>query len=125
MFDLEKEIKQWLKSFSKHRAFDHGAIREMELHLRDHIEDLMASGHSQQEAFKLAVAEFGDIGSMADEDFLNVKRKTTWRSILHAGMIKSFYFTAIRHFFRHRNYFLINITGLTMGMACFIMIALY
>jgi putative ABC transport system permease protein len=125
MFDLEKEIRQWLKSFSKHRAFDHGALREMELHLRDHIEDLMASGHSEQEAFKLAVAEFGDIGSMADEDFLNVKRKTTWRSILHAAMIKSFYFTALRHFFKHRNYFLINITGLTIGMACFIMIALY
>jgi putative ABC transport system permease protein len=125
MFDLEKEIKQWLKSFSKHQAFDHGAVREMELHLRDHIEDLVTNGHSEQEAFELAVAEFGDIGSMADEDFLNVKRKTTWRSIFHAAMIKSFYFTAIRHFFRHRNYFLINLSGLTIGMACFIMISLY
>ncbi|HEY5748596.1 MAG TPA: ABC transporter permease [Chryseolinea sp.] len=125
MFDLEKEIKQWLKSFRKHRAFDHGSVREMELHLRDHIEDLMASGHSEQEAFKLAVAEFGDINSMAGEEFLNLKRKTTWRSVIHAAMVKNYYFTAIRHFLRHRNYFLINLSGLTIGMACFIMISLY
>jgi len=125
MFDLEKEIKQWLKSFSKHGTFEHGAVREMELHLRDHIEDLIASGRSEQEAFKIAVGAFGDINRLASEEFLNVKRKTTLRSVVHSAVVKSYYFTAIRHFFKHRNYFLINLSGLAIGMACFIMIALY
>ena len=123
MFDLEKEIRQWLRSFRKH--FDHGSIREMELHLRDHIDDLIGKGNSEEEAFRLSVAEFGDINAMAREEFLNVKRKTTLKSLLHAAMFKSFYFTAVRHFFKHINYFLINITGLAIGITCFIMISLY
>ena len=44
MFDLESAIKSWLKSFSEYRSFDHGSVREMELHIRDHIDDLMAEG---------------------------------------------------------------------------------
>jgi len=123
MFDLEKEITQWLRSFRKH--FDHGSIREMELHLRDHIDDLVGKGNTEEEAFRLAVAEFGDINAMAREEFLNVKRKTTLKSLLHAAMFKSFYFTTVRHFFKHSNYFLINITGLAIGITCFIMISLY
>jgi putative ABC transport system permease protein len=125
MFDLEKEIKQWLRSFSKHQAFDHGSLREMELHLRDQIEDLVASGKSEEEAFRLAVAEFGNIDSMASEEFQNLRRRTKFVSIIYTALAKNFYFTAIRHFFKHRNYFLINISGLAIGISCFIMISLY
>src|SRR5688572_11894638 len=125
MFDLEKEIKQWLRSFSRHRAFDHGSLREMELHLRDQIEDLMAGGRSEEEAFRLAVAEFGNIDSMANEEFLNLRRKTNLAAIIYTALAKNFYFTAIRHFFKYRNYFLINISGLSIGIGCFIMISLY
>ncbi|GHN02343.1 ABC transporter permease [Cytophagales bacterium WSM2-2] len=125
MFDLEKAILQWVKSFGKHQAFDHGAIREMELHLRDHITDLISQGHSEQEAFKLAVAEFGDIRGMAQEEFQNLQRKRTVSSVMHAAMIRSFYFTGVRHFFKHKNYFLISTSGLALGIACFIMISLY
>jgi putative ABC transport system permease protein len=125
MFDLEKGIKQWLRSFRKHRAFNHGSIREMELHLRDHIEDLIAKGHTEQEAFQLAVEEFGDISAMAKEEFRNLKRKQTLMSLIHTAMLKNFYFSSIRHFFKHRNYFLINISGLATGIACFMMISLY
>ena len=125
MFDLEKEIKQWLRSFNKHRAFDHGSLREMELHLRDQIEDLVTSGRSEEEAFRLAVAEFGNIDSMANEEFQNLSRKRNIASVIYTALAKNFYFTAIRHFFKHRYYFLINISGLGIGIACFIMISLY
>lgn len=125
MFDLEKEMKQWLRSFGKHRAFDHGSIREMELHLRDHIEDLIANGHSEKEAFNRAVEEFGDIDSIADEEFRTLQRKRTLTSIIHIAMVRNYYFTAIRHFIKRRNYFLINLFGLTIGLAGFILISLY
>lgn len=125
MFDLEKEIKQWLRSFNKHQAFDHGSIREMELHLRDHIDDLVAQGHDAEQAFQLAVADFGSIDSMAREEFQNIRRKRSLASMIHAALVRNFYFTATRQFFKHRNYFLINISGLAIGIACFIMISLY
>ena len=41
------------------------------------------------------------------------------------GMIKNFYVTAIRNLLKHRRYFLINISGLAIGMASFIFITLY
>ena len=80
MFDLESSIKQWLRLFSKHRAFDHGSVREMELHIRDHIDDLLANGYDEQKAFELAVEEFGEIPNMAKEEFWNLKTKTTLMS---------------------------------------------
>jgi putative ABC transport system permease protein len=122
MFNLEKSIQQWLRLFRKHQAFDYGSIREMELHLRDHIDDLVAGGCSEQEAFKIAVAEFGDIDSMAREEFTNIATK---RSLVHTAVLKNFYVTSVRHFFRRWNYFVINISGLTIGIGCFIMISLY
>ena len=61
MFDLEHEIKKWLRLFSKHRAFDHGSIREMEVHLREHIDHLIGTGDSPEQAFHKAVKSFGDI----------------------------------------------------------------
>ena len=51
MFDLDKSLQSWLKAFRKHKAFGHGTIREMELHLRDHIDDLVSSGLNEQDAF--------------------------------------------------------------------------
>ena len=71
MFNLENSINKWLRTFSKYRAFSHGSIREMELHLRDHIEDLTAKGLNEKDAFNKAVTEFGQINMMAKEEFSN------------------------------------------------------
>lgn len=43
----------------------------------------------------------------------------------HAGMLKNFYFIAVRKLFRDRSYFAINISGLAVGIASFTFIALY
>lgn len=40
-------------------------------------------------------------------------------------MLKNFYLTAIRNLLKHKSYFLINISGLAIGIASFIFIALY
>lgn len=50
MFNLEDEIKKWLYKFRKHKALNHGAMREMELHLRDHIDDLRNAGYTEEHA---------------------------------------------------------------------------
>ena len=67
MFNLEKSIQRWLKSFQKQRAFDEGTIHEMELHLRDHMDDLISGGLTEKEAFEEAVKSFGNIPPVAEE----------------------------------------------------------
>lgn len=116
MFDLEKSIRLWLKAFRKYRAFDHGSIREMELHVRDHIDDLMADGHSERSAFELAVAEFGEVPAMADEAFLNYRRKTTLRSIIFNTMVKNYSKTSLRGLMKNPLTSFINIFGLSVAI---------
>lgn len=51
-FDLEKELLNWKKKLSTSSAFESGDIIEYEIHLRDHIEQLIEDGFSEEEAFK-------------------------------------------------------------------------
>ncbi len=125
MFDLENAIKRWLRAFSKHEAFDEGTLQEMELHLRDHIDDLISSGLTQEQAFQKAVNEFGDVPDMAKEEYWNHQRKPTLRTFINTSILRNFYFIAIRNLLKHRRYFAINILGLSIGMASFIFISLY
>ncbi len=125
MFDLEKAIEEWLKLFNKHQAFDHGSVREMELHLRDHIDDLIGEGNSEEEAFRIATNEFGEIPKMAKEEFWNQKRKPTVRSVIRLAILKNYYFTTIRNLMKHKNYFFINVAGLAIGIASVLFISLY
>lgn len=120
MFELEKEIQQWLRSFRKHRAFDHGSVREMEQHLRDHIEDLIAKGKSSDEAFKIATKEFGDIAPIANEEFTNLKRKKTLATVVHSATLpmNKFSFTiAMRNILRRPLFSFIKIAGLSVGVS--------
>ena len=125
MFDLEKAINNWLRLFRKHQAFNTGSIREMELHLRDHIEDLVAEGKSEQDAFYLAVEEFGNIRPVAREEFQHNIQKNSYLSILQLSMLKNYIIIATRNFRKHKFYALVNILGLTMGLSIVFMIGLF
>ncbi|UII31060.1 ABC transporter permease [Fulvivirga ulvae] len=121
-FDLEKAINQWLKTFRKHKAFDDGSVREMEVHLRDHIDDLLAEGYSEQEAFNFAVDEFGEIEGVADQEFMHVKRRTSFAGI---HIYRNYLKIALRGFTRQPFFTFLNIFGLAIGMAGSLLIALY
>jgi putative ABC transport system permease protein len=125
MFILDNAIKQWLKSFSKHRAFNHGSVREMEMHLRDHIEDLIGNGNTEQQAFEMAVSEFGEIPNMAEEEFRNQKRKTTILTIIHTNMLNNYIKIAVRSFTKQPFFTFLNTFGLAIGMAGGLLIALF
>ncbi len=122
MFDLENSIKLWLKSFRKHRAFDYGSIREMELHLRDHIDDLKSEGHSDEVAFKLAVAEFGEIPNVAKEEFNNLKSAS---SSTYLGMLRNNLKIAVRSITKQPFFSVLNTFGLAIGIAGSILIGLF
>jgi hypothetical protein len=59
MFNLEKEIKKWRKSLNANEALEDGAKEELECHLRDKIEYLIASGNTEEEAFEEALRKIG------------------------------------------------------------------
>lgn len=125
MFDLESSIRSWLRLFRKHQAFNHGSIREMELHLRDHIDDLLTAGYSEQHAFDMAVREFGEINPMAREEYWNLKPKSTSIFSLNITMFNNYFKIAIRNFWKHKFYAFVNILGLTMGLTIVFMIGLF
>lgn len=125
MFNLEKSIKQWLKQFRKHRAFNHGSIREMELHIRDHIEDLIGEGLTEEKAFNKAVDEFGDIQPMATEEYWNKKSKSIYNSTLYSAMFNNYFKIALRNLWNHKFYAFINIIGLTLGLSIVFIIGLF
>ena len=122
MFDLDKSIKEWLIQFSKHSAFDHGTVREMELHLYDHIDDLISQGHSEESAFKKAVVDFGEVPLMAHEEFRNKKSKTTLRSILFTTMYKNYTKASYRRLLKHPVSSVINLLGLAIAIGVSILV---
>lgn len=124
MFDLESSIQLWLRLFRKHQAFNHGSVREMELHLRDHIDDLIAQGHEPHEAFEKAVESFGEIQIVAKEELWNQKKKTQY-TILNIIMLNNYFQIALRNMRKHKFYAMINIIGLTMGLSIVMLIGLF
>ncbi len=116
MFDLEKSIQRWLKNFRKHQAYDEASFYEMELHLRDHIEDLVGQGLTEQEAFATAVGEFGDIPAVAKEEYWTQKREKTIRTMLYSTLFKNYYKTSVRSMMRNPLSSMINIVGLSAAI---------
>ncbi len=116
MFDLEKSISKWLKAFRKHPAYDEASFYEMELHLRDHIEDLVSNGLSEQVAFEKAVAEFGDIPKVAKEEYQNQQRRRTLGSVLYSTLFKNYYKTTLRSMMRNPLSSFINVVGLAAAI---------
>lgn len=116
MFNLEKSIKEWLKSFRKHKYFNDGAIHEMELHLRDHMDDLVSEGQSEQKAFEEAIIEFGEIPKMAQEEFYIIRTKTTIMSIIRTTLLKNYFKTSFRSLLKHPLNSFINIFGLSVAI---------
>jgi len=122
MFNLEKSIKEWLRKIRKHQAFDDGTQQEMEVHLRDHIEDLISEGYTEKEAFDLAVQEFGDIQPVAKEEYTTIARKPTIGSLLRLAIMKSYFKVVLRSLLKNPLHSFINIFGLStaLGIAIFV-----
>ncbi len=121
MFQLEKAITQWLMNLRKHRAFDDGTIQEMEIHLRDHMEDLMNQGRTEEEAFQEAIEAFGEVSYVAEEEFSNLKSKGTFKSLLFKAMLSNYFKTTMRGMMKHPLNSFINVFGLAVAIgACMV-----
>jgi len=67
MFDLEKSIVEWRTRMVAAGVTTPAPLEELELHLRDEIEQQMKSGLSEPKAFELAAATVGPAGLLTRE----------------------------------------------------------
>ena len=66
MYNLETAIKAWRQDLQK-SGVDPDSIEEIESHLRDSIDDQVASGSTVEEAFHTAVSQIGGTRDLARE----------------------------------------------------------
>jgi len=130
MFDLDKEIKKWRKELRKNEAIEDGYVEELESHLRDEIDRQLNEGLSRGEAFKRAVEEIGEVENIGAEYYkTNTRRlsgKPPWQNKLWMpGLVASYFKVAFRKIKRQKGYSFINISGLAIGLSCFILIGLW
>jgi putative ABC transport system permease protein len=130
MFDLDEAIKQWRKSFRKNEALEDGYIEELECHLRDKVDHLKSRGLGEREAFAEAVETIGERDQIGEEYFKTSTRKRSgrppWKKArFSAALMPNYFKTASRKISRQKVFSLINIAGLTVGLACCAVIILY
>ncbi len=127
MFELEKAIKKWIKDLYKNEAFEDGYIEELESHLRETINVKICEGMKPKEAFEKAVIAIGSPESMGAEFYKTHTGRLSGRPPWQAprfmpALLWNYWKIALRKLRRHRGYSFINIVGLSIGMACCILI---
>lgn len=130
MFDLEKAIKEWKRKLRKNPAYEDGDIEELESHLRDRIETLKAESYTVQQAFDMAANEVGDIDHIGTE--LSKTRIKGNHSSTHweqssgiSSLLPNYLKIAWRNLTLRKGYSVINIIGLSIGLAACILITVY
>ena len=81
MFDLEVQIHSWSDHLRKHGNFTEADITELENHLRDEIDDLIAAGLTPDESFLISVKRLGNVDAISHE-FAKVNTENLWRHLL-------------------------------------------
>jgi putative ABC transport system permease protein len=130
MFDLEELIKKWKKGLAANQNLEDGYIAELESHLRDEVEDFVRQGMSTEEAFRKASEAMGESGQVGSEFY---KVYTTRRSGRPSwqpprfvpGLVWNYFKVTLRIIKRQKGYSFLNIAGLAVGMAAFLLIFLY
>ncbi|WP_062465206.1 permease prefix domain 1-containing protein [Demequina soli] len=82
--DVEAEITRWRAYLDARGAVAPADADELEDHLRGQVEDLMASGLSDEEAFLVAVKRLGSQDEVARE-FARQHSKRLWRQLVLDG----------------------------------------
>jgi putative ABC transport system permease protein len=130
-FDLEKAIAAWRRPFEHNRAFSGEDTEELEGSLRDRVAALVETGLTEEAAFRTAVGRMGAYGT-AEAEYRKVywgklqrqhqlKNELQWR----LSMLKNYLKIALRNLGKQKGYTFINVAGLAVGLACFILISLF
>jgi|SRR5579884_818387 len=80
MPEREELIAQWRGNLAQTTGCNREVLDELESHLRDELQQLIQSGHSEEQAFALAVSRLGPPGALATE-FAKVAEPASWLPI--------------------------------------------
>jgi putative ABC transport system permease protein len=122
MFDLEQAIKSWKRGLAKSPSLEDSFIAELEAALRDEVAALILGGMAEEDAFRKVLAEMGEAAAIGRE-FEKVRRPDRTRFM--SGLAWNYFKMVVRKLRRQKAYSLITLTGLTVGIAAFILIILY
>jgi len=130
MFDLEQAIKKWKQGLAANQAMEEGYVAELEGHLRDRLEELTGQGVTIEDAFQQVVEAMGKTEQIGGEYYKahTVRRsgRPPWQPPRFMPALAWNYFkVAGRKISKQKGYTFINIAGLTIGMAAFLLIFLY
>jgi len=81
MSGLERSVAQWRAYVSRRRMFHTVDVDELEDHLRGRIDDLVASGLDEDEAFLIAVRRMGAIDELSRE-FAREHSERLWKQLV-------------------------------------------
>lgn len=130
MFDLEQAIKKWKQGLAANQAMEEGYIAELESHLRDRVEELTSQGIAVEEAFRQGVEAMGKTEQIGGEFYkahtVSQSGRPPWQPPRFVpALLWNYLKAAGRAVRREKLYAFINIAGLSLGMACFMLIGLW
>lgn len=130
MFKLVKEISKWKKSLKKYKGYEDGYIAELESHLIDLVDAKIKNGQSEEDAFNNSVSELGDPSGI-EKQYSNVNKSKVSIHNLRTDipfipeLFLNYLKIALRNFQKDKGYFTINLMGISLGVALFILISMF
>ncbi len=131
MFNLEQAIKSWKRQLRSNPAFEDGDVAELESHLREEVERLKVEGLSEKKAFNRAVEEIGEPEPIGNELYKSRATQMAgpvppWKQpVWMPSLLHNYFKSARRSLLRSKLYTVINISGLSAGIICCLLIYLF
>lgn len=131
MFDLENAFREWKKNLLKNPGIEESQAIEIEGELREEIEELIAEeGLSEEEAFFRVTAEVAPADVLGSEFFkvhtTHMSGRPSWKAPRFMPVLFwNYYKVALRKIKHQKSHSLINIAGLSVAMACFLLISTF
>lgn len=130
-FNFEAAVALWRSTLKHQRFLETDHLDELEQHIRDQVAHLEQQGYGKEEAFEKALMAMGDkqetVAAYREaywsrmNRIQNVRNEWQWR----VAMAKNYLTTAFRSIRKDKYYAMINVLGLAIGFAGFILISLF
>lgn len=131
IFNLDQSISDWRRKYTSRADFWPSELDELESHLREHVEELLALGVDPQDAFDQAAAKTGSPSELADiyrdnryADSVGGQAARLSNRIFPA-LLHNYVMTATRSIRRTGMYSFISSFGLSVALACCIWILIF